>query len=121
MGDFNSILSTKDTEANYNDKKCPELKDLIANFNYSDAYRMFNPDGRDYTFFRPSCAPSRLDRFYIPQNLVSSVKNVSHQASLGDHLGVSLLMSIEDLENLTSPTISSSPYWKLNTSILKDD
>lgn len=37
-GDFNCILNSKDTESNFNDKKCPALKDLVDNFNYSDAY-----------------------------------------------------------------------------------
>ena len=25
-----------------------------------------HPDGVDYTFYRPNCAASRLDRYYIP-------------------------------------------------------
>ena len=55
-GDFNCILSASDTERNFADKKCPALKDLIDNFNYSDAYRATNPDGDDFTFCRPNCA-----------------------------------------------------------------
>ena len=62
-GDFNSILSSRDTERNFVDKKCPVLKDLVESFYYSDAYRLLHPEGVAYTFYRPNCAASRLDRF----------------------------------------------------------
>ena len=121
VGDFNSILSALDTERNFNDKTCPALKDLVDNFNYTDAYRLLHPHGRAYTFFRPSCAASRLDRFYLPQNLISNVRSVSYKASLGDHHGVSLKLSLPDLVKGPASMPSSSPYWKLNTSVLKDE
>ena len=108
VGDFNSILSALDTERNFSDKTCP-------------AYRLLHPQGRAYSFFRPSCAASRLDRFYIPQNLVNNVRSVTYKASLGDHCGVSLLITLPDLVKGPAPTPSSSPYWKLNTSVLKDE
>ena len=120
-GDFNSILSAKDTERNFVDKKCPALKDLVDSFNLSDAYRMLHPDGEDYTFYRPSCAASRLDRFYIPQNMVGNVRSVVHSASLGDHHYPCMILSLPNLEMTPAPPMSSSPYWKLNTSILKDE
>ena len=72
-GDFHSILSAQDTERNFADKKCLALKDLIDTFNYSDAYRVLHPNGSDYSFYRPSCAASRLDRFYVPQNLMDTL------------------------------------------------
>ena len=84
-GDFNSILSERDTERNFADKKCPALKELVDTFNYCDAYRLLHPEGEDFTFHRPSCAASRLDRFYVPWNMMHNVKSVSHGATLGDH------------------------------------
>ena len=120
-GDFNCILSPKDTENNFGDKKCPALKDLIENFNFSDTYRLLHPNGGDFSFYRPNCAASRLDRFYVPQNLVGNVISVSYQASLGDHKGVCMEMSLPDLMEIPAPPLSSSPYWKLNTAILKDE
>ena len=72
-GDFNSILSPKDTEQNFSSKTCPALKDLVANFDYFDGYRFLHPDGADFTFFRPNCAASRLDRFYLPQNILGNI------------------------------------------------
>ena len=46
---------------------------------------------------------------------------MSQQASLGDHHGVNLLISLPDLGQRPAPPLYSSPYWKLNTSILKDE
>ena len=120
-GDFNSVLSAKDTERNFADKKCPALQDLVNSFNYADAYRTLHPDGQDYTFYRPNCSASRLDRFYVPPNMLESVKSVTHQASLGDHLYVCMTMILPNLSKNFDPPPSSSPYWKLNTSILKDE
>ena len=82
---------------------------------------MLYPDGEDYTFFRPGCAASRLDRFYAPHNLIGSVRSVSHHASLGDHNYACMIMSLPSLSLDPSPPMASSPYWKLNTSILKDE
>ena len=75
-GDFNCVLSPLDTESNFNDKKCPALKDLVDNFNYSDAYRHLDPAGQEFTFCRPSCSASRLDRFYVPQDLLDQIISV---------------------------------------------
>ena len=53
-----------------------------------DAYRHFHPNKKEYTFFRTSCAPSRLDRFYVSQEILPKVNSVQHVASLSDHCGV---------------------------------
>ena len=120
-GDFNCVLSDKDTERNFIDKKCPALKDLVHDFSYSDPYRLLNPDGKDFTFCRPNCAASRLDRFYLPPHLAGKVESVSHHASLSDHKYAVMLIVLPDLSKQPDPPISKSPYWKLNTSILKDE
>ena len=120
-GDFNCVLSAKDTENNFVDKKCPALKSLIDNFNYSDPYRLLNPEGGDFTFHRPNCAASRLDRFYVPQHLAGGVKTVSHHASLADHKYVVMNITLPDINILPEPVKSNTTYWKLNTSILKDE
>ena len=80
-----------------------------------------NPDGHDFTFCRPSCAASRLDRFYLPPNLQESLLSVSHHASLGDHKYAVMLLCLPGLEKVPGPLPSKSPYWKLNTSILSDE
>ena len=65
IGDFNSVLSPLDCEERYVDKKCPALQDLVLGFNYVDAFRHLHPVEREYTFIRPSCTPSRLDRVNV--------------------------------------------------------
>ena len=120
-GDFNCVLSAKDTERNFGDKKCPALQDLVSGFNLSDAFRVVKPDVSEFTFHRPNCAASRLDRFYIPQEFVPHIKQVSHHASLGDHHYVVFVVDLPDLEVLPAPPKSSPLYWKLNTSILDDE
>ena len=120
-GDFHCVLSAKDTERNFGDKKCPALQDLVSGFNLSDAFRVVKPDVSEFTFHRPNCAASRLDRFYIPQEFVPHIQQVSHHASLGDHHYVVFVVDLPDLEVLPAPPKSSPLYWKLNTSILDED
>ena len=115
------MLSSLDTENNFEQKKCPVLKELINGFNYSDAFRLIKPNISEFTFHRQKSAASRLDRFYVPQNCVPFVQNVSHHASLSDHHYVVLILNLTNLENIPLPPKSPPLYWKLNTSILQDD
>ena len=64
-GDFNCVLGYIDIEngTGYKQKSCPQLADLVKVKNLKDVYRYFNPKGREFTFYRTSAAPSRLDRF----------------------------------------------------------
>ena len=120
-GDFNCVLSASDTQKNFEDKKCPALKDIISGFNYSDAFRLLKPNVSEFTFYRQKCAASRLDRFYVPQNFVQYVQNVSHHASLSDHHYVVLILNIPDLETTETPPKPKPLYWKLNSCILSDE
>ena len=120
-GDFNCVLSSLDTENNFEQKKCPVLKELINVFNYSDAFRLIKPNVSELTFHIQKSTASRLDRFYVPQNCVPFVQNVSHHASLSDHHYVVLILNLTNLENIPLPPKSPPLYWKLNTSILQDD
>ena len=120
-GDFNCILSPSDTEQNFKDKKCPALKELVENFEYSDAYSHLNPMGSDFSFCRPKCAASCLDRFYTPTSLLNCVKSVTYHASLSDHKYCVMLIELPSIVKNSDPPASKSPYWKLNTSNLKDE
>ena len=66
-GDFNCVLRPFDIEngTGFNQKKSTQLSDLVATKNLQDVYRYIRPMAREYTFFRASSAPSRLDRFYL--------------------------------------------------------
>ena len=118
-GDFNCVLTAKDTEKNFFDKKCSALKELVENFNYSDAYRLLNPIGEDFTFCRPSCAASRLDRFYVPQYLAGGVKSVTHHASLADHKYVVMKITLPDITNKPEPTMSNTSIVSTKCKVLQ--
>ena len=121
-GDFNCVLKPIDVEngTGFNQKKCPELHDLVNIQSLRDVFRNFYPNKKEYTFFRTSCAPSRLDRFYVSQELLPRVHSVQHVASLSDHCGVLIEMSFQNL-NRCGKIFSRQTYWKLNVSILQDE
>ena len=121
IGDFNCALSAQDTENNFASKTCPALADLVKGFNYADAFRIVKPNTLEYTFYRPKCAASRLDRFYVPQFLLSHVQDVHHHASLVDHHYGVLELDLPDLAAVAPPPRTTKLYWKLNTSILQDE
>ena len=115
-GDFNCVLQRMDIEngVGFDIKNCPQLADLIKIKNFKDVYRSFYPNGREFTFFRSSAAPSRLDRLYVAGDFLSKVISVEHLASLSDHCGVKMDIKL----NLCQPTRVQTPdrntYWKLN-------
>ena len=121
-GDFNCILKPIDVEngTGFNQKKCPQLVDLVNIKSLRDVFRHLHPNRKEYTFFRTSCAPSRLDRFYLSQELLQRVNSVQHVASLSDHCGVLLEMSFQSF-NQYGKRSSHETYWKLNVRILEDE
>ena len=100
-GDFNCILKPIDVEngTGFLQKRCLQLADLVNGKNFQDIFRYLHPVAKEYTFFRASAAPSRLDRFYFSQDLLHRVKLVEHVASLSDHCGVLAEMSIPILSS----------------------
>ena len=121
-GDFNCILKPIDVEngAGFNQKKCPQLHDLVNIKGLRDVFRHFYPTKKEYTFFRTSCAPSRLDRFYLSHELLQRVNSVQHVASLSDHCGVLLEMSFQSFNQYETRFVRET-YWKLNVRILEDE
>ena len=118
-GDFNCVVARMDTEANFENKRCPALEDLLSVFNYGDAFRILHHDQVDFTFYRQGCAAARLDRFYVPQELVNNVKSCYHKPMLSDHKYAVMIFEVP----AGSPTVmslppSSSSYWKMNTRVL---
>ena len=103
VGDFNCVLSAQDTENNFNQKKCPALHDLVRGFNYADTFRIVKPNASEFTFHRPNCAASRLDRFYVPQYLLPHVQDVRHHASLVDHHYGVLELELPSLDYVPPP------------------
>ena len=115
VGDYNCIIDKDDTERNYSNKKCDALKDLVNLYSYVDAFRHFNANLREYTYHKGGASASRLDRVYIPPNLLNLLTNCEHQAGLYDHKMLKFTLDI-DINPL--PTHRNFSYWKLNTQIL---
>ena len=57
----------------------------------------------------------------MPQFLAENIKSVSDHASLSDHKYIKIKVCLPNISEIPDPVISSSSYWKLNTSILKDE
>ena len=118
-GDFNAILSPLDVEdgKGFNHKFCKALKDLTVGCQLIDVFRLKCPKKREYTFFRPGTAPSRLDKFYVSRQLLNNI-NIRHIASLSDHSAVFLNIKIFIK---CVPQLGRTTYWKMNSSILEED
>ena len=116
-GDWNCLLQAQDTTANFPAKFSKDLDQLVKSFKYEDAFRVLHPHTKEFTFHRASCAPSRLDRVYVPPNLKDKIHAVTHQQGLADHLGVCLVLNIE-VARLQLPPRPQKTHWKLNSSIL---
>ena len=121
-GDYNCVLERIDIEngVNFNQKKSICLETLVRTANLSDVFRSFYPLKNEFTFYRPGCAASRLDRFYVSNSLLNDIIGVSHVPSLSDHCAVKVKMKIVDSFRVNKGSLVQS-YWKLNSSILRDE
>ena len=117
-GDFNCVIDPIDTQGNFANKKCDPLKQLVELFSYSDAYRVAHPNGSEFTFFRRGAAASRLDRFYLPPQLLPTFVSFAHIGSLSDHMGCELQLELQ--LNPAPPPTRDQGYWKLNSQVLRD-
>ena len=122
-GDFNCVLQPMDIDnaTGFDQKNCPQLADLVRIKGLKDVFRCKKRNIKEYTFFRSSAAPSRLDRFYIPEELIMHVSQVEHISSLSDHCGVVMEIDLNVVASSNTQKESRKTYWKLNTSILKDE
>ena len=114
IGDFNCVISEKDVIQNFSQKKSTALALLVNTFDYTDCYRHLQPQGREYSFSRPGCTASRIDRIYVPARALPAVENMVYFPSLSDHKGMELVFK-EELAPLP-PKIPG--LWRLNTSVL---
>ena len=105
----------------FNQKNSPHLADLVTINNLKDVFRSFYPTNKEFTFFRSSAAPSRLDGFYVAGDLLPQVCSVEHIASLSDHCGVKMDMKLNISASTRSLKQGRKTYWKINNNILKDE
>ena len=115
-GDFNCLLKPIDVEnvCGFTQKKCQSLDNIVKVFKLIDSFRFCYPTAKEFTFFRPGCAPSRLDRIYLSSCMENAVCNVNHFASLADHCGVNLKISLDLHLQPPSRENTDYSYWKLN-------
>ena len=121
-GDFNAVLQPIDIEngIGFDHKKSVSLGDLVRVTNLQDVFRNKYPNSAEFTFHRPGCASSRLDRLYVSAAIVNDSQNVQHFPSLSDHFGVKIRISLEVSPIFIKKDFISS-YWKLNCAILEEN
>ena len=122
-GDWNCVTNVKDIEGgDYGKKRSQDLSNLVRDFNLSDAFRQLHPDKREYTWSRKFKFSSRLDRFYLPPELIHGLLEVSHHPYLSDHKYVRMVVRLPEVENkVPKQKIRDSGFWKLNIRILDED
>ena len=111
-GDWNSVLSPKDTTKPATACYSKILKQLLTAFRYKD---IFSTKKRkpEYTYYQKNYA-ARLDRIYV-HKLISSISDtVTHPASFSDHLCVSVTLELVPQMQV------ARPRWRLNVSLLSD-
>ena len=98
-------------------KSLAQSKRIQEKFDFVDIWRVQNENKNQYTYIsnhRTNRTFTRLDRFYVSENLQSSVKNSKITPGLcSDHSAIEFHLKSE------SATLGSG-FWKLNTSLLKD-
>uniref|UniRef100_A0A3Q3GHU3 exodeoxyribonuclease III n=1 Tax=Labrus bergylta TaxID=56723 RepID=A0A3Q3GHU3_9LABR len=116
-GDFNSVFKP---EMDRSEKPIPSdrassaaLNDFCKNMGLFDAWRLMNPENRDYTFYsNRHKSYSRIDAFLITQNVLSNVWSTDILNMVySDHCPITLSFS-------PSTYFIKPSLWKLNNSLL---
>ena len=118
-GDFNTGLATRLDRMGMisnNDRSSQWITQHLGENDYSDIWRVFKKDENGYTWRKrhPKPAYSRLDYFVISDNALQFVDSIEVIPGFRtDHSIICLILSLEVAARRPG-------YWKLNTSILKD-
>lgn len=116
LGDFNCAESALDRSSNHFrcDQSVHDLQTLIAKLNVSDAFRVLNPDLRDYTFCSTNGHAARLDRAYLSPELLNRVTNIDHPPNAySDHSFLQVDLDFREVEYGTKT-------WNLPARLLED-
>ena len=99
------------------EKSLAQAKRMQEKFDFVDIWRVQNENKQQYTYIsnhRTNRTFTRLDRFYVSENLQSSVKHSKITPGLcSDHSAIEFYLKCE------AATLGSG-FWKLNTNHLKD-
>ena len=114
-GDFNCIENASDKFGG-NFSSANELKELRGNSRQVDIRRKTHGNAVQCTWFNVNkTIGSRLDKFLIPHDLVSSVSKCEIlQCVLSDHDSVDLVFNVENVFS------HSQDIWRLNIALLQD-
>ena len=121
LGDFNCVLQELDASANWKDRHCPVLGDLVAAFRLVDGFRFLYPGRREYTWIREGFSKSRLDRVYLWEGGLDSVVGVEHEVSQSDHKALVVTLRVGEEFGAVPRAGGASPFWKLNASCLVEE
>ena len=116
MGDFNANLLKTDKEKGADILK--SFKMMIDGIKLKDTFAMKNTNKISYKYIHTN-GKSTIDRIFISKDF-NSKRIVSCEHRIfppSDHLAVILTLERESTQGIPS----RSPYWKLNTSILKEE
>ena len=125
-GDFNCtedpIVDRLRMPIEHRPRVASALSDAVGALSLRDIWRSLNPGKQTFTWFRNSLSSesgssrARLDRFYGPPNILSSVHSSKIiPCTLSDHFAVSLQIK------LPSAGQRGSAYWHFNNSLLSDN
>ena len=110
-GDWNCVLTPKDTLRPQNACFSKSLQNIITAFKYKDIFSK-NKRKAEFTFYMRNYA-SRLDRIYLSKLFSNVVDTYTYPVSFSDHLCVCVSLDI-------APNMQiSRPRWRLNVSLLK--
>ena len=114
-GDFNSIISDKDSTSNASYLKSECLKNICNNLNLYDVHNIYNKGLVQYTYIKKGYG-SRIDRIYV-NKLKSKIQQFNTiPVEFSDHHAIMVKAGIANVNS-----IPRSCYWKLNNSLMSDE
>ena len=114
IGDFNCIISPKDSTSTASYLTSESLKNIVNNLNFSDVHNLYNKGLVQYTYIKKGYG-SRIDRIYINKLRNHILQFNTIPVEFSDHHAILVNVGFTNV-NL----ISRQCYWKLNTSLLND-
>ena len=116
-GDVNCVDWPLDRSSFVTDKSSDALRKLKSSLDIIDVWKFMNPGSIDYTYIDPSYRNmnSRIDLLCACKDLLPFVESCHHKLTpCPDHKAVIMCLQCDDKKR-------SSGYWKLNTSVLKEE